>query len=299
VSSAEPPLHRSYLFAPGLDPALMRKALRAGADAVVLDLEDGVAPERKDVARRAIGELLHAEDVAGLMAAPRAPELHVRINRDGTGYAAPELAMLGSPLVAAVRLPKAETADAVRDVSARLATIERDADIAIGTIRLYPTIESARGVLDAAAIAASDARVARLVFGQADLVADLGASGDDALATLVPRSLLVLASRAAGIGAPVDGAFTDLGDEDGLRAALARARALGMFGKSAIHPRQLPAIHATFTPDEQALARAARIVTAFDDAQRQGTGVTVLDGEMIDLPIVQRARGLLTLRRNP
>lgn len=271
----------------------MRKALEAGADAVVLDLEDGVAMDQKEQARTNVAALL--TDLAGT---PPEPEIHLRVNRSGAGYSAEDLRLAASPLVRAVRLPKAEDAPMVRAASTVLAEAEAASSAGHGTTALYPTIESAVGVLEASAIATADPRVARLVLGQADLVADIGAHGDDAIATLVPRSLLVLASRAAGIGAPVDGAFTDLSDEAGLRAALERARALGMFGKSAIHPRQLAAVHEAFTPTPEEVARARRIVDAFDAATRDGSGVTVLDGEMIDLPIVQRAKGLLSLRRN-
>jgi len=298
VSSPEPALHRSYLFAPGADESVMRKALAAGADAVILDLEDSVAVDRKEAARRTITALLEDGDVATSLSVPGAPEVHVRVNRSGDAYDVADLQVAASPLVRAVRLPKAESAAMVRSASEVLADVERHAGLPAGSTGLYPTIESARGVLDCREIAASDPRVVRLVIGQADLVADIGASGDDALATLVPRSMLVLASRSEGIGPPVDGAFTDLDDEPGLRDVLSRARALGMFGKSAIHPRQLAAINETFSPTPAELARAEEIVEAAAAAERSGAGVTVLRGEMIDRAIVQRARGLLALRRN-
>jgi citrate lyase subunit beta / citryl-CoA lyase len=296
VSSPEPALHRSYLFAPGADESVMRKALAADADAVILDLEDSVAVDRKDAARRTITGLL--EDVgATSLSSVGAPEIHVRVNRSGDAYDIADLHVAASPLVRAVRLPKAESAAMVRSASQVLSDLERDTDLPEGAIGLYPTIESARGVLECRGIAAADSRVVRLVIGQADLVADIGAAGDDGLATLVPRSMLVLASRAEGIGPPVDGAFTDLDDERGLRDALSRARALGMFGKSAVHPRQLAAINEAFSPTPAEVSRAEEIVAAAAAAARSGSGVTVLRGEMIDRAIVQRARGLLGLRR--
>jgi citrate lyase subunit beta / citryl-CoA lyase len=301
MSSADPapdagrapaPAHRSYLFAPGADPGVMRKALAAGADAVVLDLEDAVAPDRKDAARAAVAELL-----AELGASPRppgSPSLHVRVDRRGDGYDPDDLDVAVHPLVEALRLPKVESADAVRAVADAVGTRERALGLRVGGMRLYPTIESARGVLRCEAIAGSDPRVARLVLGQADLVADIGGRGDDALTTLVPRALVALASRAAGIDAPVDGATTDMSSGQALHDALARARALGFHGKSAIHPQQLAAIHAGFTPDEDELAHAERIVAA---AQAAGGGATMLDGELVDVAIVRRAQGLLSLRR--
>lgn len=296
MSSPEPTLHRSYLFAPGADESVMRKALAADADAVILDLEDSVAVDRKDAARRTITGLLEDVGVTSLNSAGT-PEIHVRVNRSGDAYDVADLHVAASPLVRAVRLPKAESAAMVRSASQVLSDLERDTDLPEGSIGLYPTIESARGVLECREIAAADSRVVRLVIGQADLVADLGASGDDGLATLVPRSMLVLASRAEGIGPPVDGAFTDLDDERGLRDALSRARALGMFGKSAVHPRQLAAINEAFSPTPAEVSRAEEMVAAAAAAARSGSGVTVLRGEMIDRAIVQRARGLLGLRR--
>ncbi len=286
------PAHRSYLFAPGMDLSIMRKALAAGADAVVLDLEDAVAPDRKDEARSAVAELL-----AELGASPRpagSPALHVRINRLDDGYDPRDLDIAVHPAVEALRLPKAESADVVRAVAAAVEAREHDLGMPVGSVHLYPTIESARGVLRAEGIAGSDPRVMRLVVGQADLVADLGGRGDDALTTLVPRALVALASRVAGIGAPVDGATTDISGDEALRDALSRARSLGFHGKSAIHPRQLDAIHDAFTPDGAELAHAERVVAAADAA---GGSATTLDGEMIDIAIVRRARGLLSLRR--
>ncbi len=287
--------HRSYLFAPGLDPAIMRKALEAGADAVVLDLEDAVAVDKKDAARTAVTALLAERAAAASNAtSSRPPAVHVRINRAGDGYDLRDVDVAVHPTVEALRLPKAEDAEAIRAVAAAVTERERALGMPVGRIELYPTIESARGVLRAESIAGSDERVVRLVVGQADLIADLGAHGDDALTTLVPRSLVVLASRSAGIGAPVDGATTDLRDENVLRGALERACALGFHGKSAIHPRQLAAIHAAFTPDDDAIAHAEMIVAAADAADGAATS---LDGELVDVAVVRRARGLLSLRR--
>lgn len=271
----------------------MRKALATDADAVVLDLEDAVARDRKDIARFEVARLL-----GELQAAPtvdRSPAVHVRIDRSGDRYRADDIAVAVHPLVEAIRLPKTEDATEVRAVSAAIAERETALGIPIGTIRLYPTIESARGVMSAESIAQSDPRVARLVLGQADLVADIGARGDDTLTTLVPRALVALASRAAGVAAPVDGATTDLVDASVLDAALGRARALGFHGKSAIHPRQLAAINRAFTPDDDEIEAAERIVHA---AERAEGGATSVDGQLVDTAIVRRAHGLLSLARS-
>lgn len=285
--------HRSYLFAPGTSPSVMRKAMASDADAVILDLEDAVASDRKSDARREVSRML--EEIAA-SSSSRAPAVHVRVNLLASGYDPEDLAVAVHPTVEAIRLPKAESPDDIRAASVTVRDLESQRGLPGGTIGFYPTIESARGVMAAQAIAASDPRIRRLVLGQADLVADLGAHGDDALTTTVPRALLALASRAVGIDAPVDGATTDLDDASVLTEALHRARALGFHGKSAIHPRQIPAIHATFTPSADELASAARIVRA---AEAADGGATVLDGQMIDTAVVRRAKGLLGLRREP
>lgn len=285
--------HRSYLFAPGSSPTIMRKALASDADAVILDLEDAVPPEQKVDARRAVAALL--EEIAAAPPKP-APAVHIRINLIGDAYDVDDLRVAVHPTVEAIRLPKAESPETVRAASLMVGDLEAELGLEVGGIGFFLTIESARGVLEARTLAASDPRVRRLVIGQADLVADLGARGDDDLTTLVPRSLVALASRAAGIGAPVDGATTALDDESVLAAALHRARALGFHGKSAIHPRQIPAIHAAFTPGSEEIEAATRIVRA---AEAAAGGATSLDGQMVDIAVVRRARGLLELRREP
>ncbi|HSK21784.1 MAG TPA: CoA ester lyase [Egicoccus sp.] len=300
MSSADPPaLHRSYLYAPGSRPDVMRKALRAGADAVILDLEDAVAPDAKDTARAEVAALLdeiataaHGGDAGGPSA------VHVRINRDGGGYHAGDLDAVVRPGLDALRLPKVEAADAVAEVAVRIDTLERERGLPAGHVWLYPTIESARGMAVLDEVAALD-RVARFAFGTSDLLADLGIADETRWSTLYLRSALVLRSRLAGIGPPVDSVHTDLDDVDGLREAARHAASLGFHGKSVIHPRQLAAVHDVFTPSDAAIARARRIVAALDDATAAGRGAVTLDGEFVDAAVVARASALLALASDP
>jgi citrate lyase subunit beta / citryl-CoA lyase len=289
VSSTEPRLHRSYLYAPGSSARVMRKALEAGADAVILDLEDAVAPESKAAARAEVAALL-AEVTDPV------PDVHVRINRAGNGYLEADLQAVVGPSLAALRLPKAESPEAIAAVAAALDELERARGLPPGRIRLYPTVESALGAVSVGALATASPRVVRLAIGVADLLADLGATGDDDLATLHVRSELVLRSRASGIGPPIDSVHTDLADVDGLRAGARRARSLGFHGKSVIHPRQLDAVHAVFTPTPEELARAEGIVAAMEAAECAGRGAVAIDGQFLDAAIVARARALLSLR---
>jgi citrate lyase subunit beta / citryl-CoA lyase len=295
VSSAEP-LHRSYLYAPGSSPRVMGKALDAGADAVILDLEDAVAPDAKAEAREITAEFLRAH--VGTATAT-SPDVHVRINRAGAGYDLEDLVAVVLRGLTGVRLPKIETVAAIEEVARRLDELEADRGLVVGRVALYPTIESAIGAVAMTDLAGASPRIARFALGTADLLADLGASGDDDLATLHIRGELVLRSRAAGIGPPIDSVHTDLDDADGLSAQARRARALGFHGKSVIHPRQLPGVHEVFTPSDHELARARQLVAALEDAERDGRGAAQLGGAFVDAATVARARALLALRSRP
>jgi citrate lyase subunit beta / citryl-CoA lyase len=260
-------MDRSYLFAPGHNPKLLGRVFDAGADAVMLDLEDAVPPEEKETARRMVAEVL-AEHHAW-----------VRINAARTPLAEADLAAVADAAYG-IRIPKTESADDVRWVAER----------ALGR-PLICAIESARGVLAAAEIAAVPG-VRHLAMGGVDLARDLNA-GSGNLQTLYVRSHLVIASRATGIEPPIDSVYARLDDEAGLREQAAFARSLGFFGKSAIHPRQLPVLHEVFTPTEQEVAWARQVLAAFDAAG--GAALQLPSGEFVDLPVADRARRLLEL----
>lgn len=289
MSSAEPPLHRSYLYAPGSRPEVMRKGLQAGADAVILDLEDAVAPDAKAAARVEVATVL--DDIAAGGTGVTGG-VHVRVNRDGDGYRSDDLDAAVRPGLDALRLPKVESADAVAAVAAHLDDLERARGLPAGHVRLYPTVESAQGIAVVPAVATAP-RVARFAFGTSDLLADLGIADETPWSTLYLRSELVLHSRLAGIGPPVDSVHTDLDDGAGLCDSARYAASLGFHGKSLIHPRQLAVVHQVFTPSGPALERARRIVAALREAEAAGCGAVTLDGEFVDAAIVARARALL------
>lgn len=259
-------MHRSYLFAPGHNEKLLSRVFDAGADAVMLDLEDAVPPHAKHRARAMVAEAL---------ADRRA---WIRINAVGTELAAADLEACAA-LTAGIRIPKVESAQDVRWVL----------DRAPHGVPLICAIESARGILAAAEIA-SEPGVRHLSLGGVDLRRDLGAT-DGNLQTLYARSHLVAASRAAGIEPPIDSVYARLDDAAGLREQAQFARSLGFFGKSAIHPRQLPIIHEAFTPTADELAWADAVVEAFD--RGGGEAIRLADGEFVDLPVAERARRVL------
>ena len=267
-------MDRSYLFAPGHNAKLLDRVFTAGADALMLDLEDAVPPEHKDDARRM---------VAAALADPPAPaRAWVRVNAARTDRCAADLDAVGEHAYG-VRIPKVESPDDVAWVAARASGKP-----------VICAIESARGVLAAQEIAAAPG-VRHLAMGGVDLARDLHATGGN-LQTLYVRSHLVVCSRAAGIEPPIDSVFPRLHDDVELRAQAEFARSLGFFGKSAIHPRQLPVLHEVFTPSEQDLAWAQAVLAAFDAAG--GAALRLPDGEFVDLPVAQRARRVLELARS-
>ena len=257
---------RSYLFVPGDRPERFDKAWASAADAVILDLEDAVAPDRKTAARGAVAAWL----------APERPAV-VRINAADTAWHADDLALLHHPGLAALMLPKAETLD-----PALLAHCT-----ALGK-PLLPIIETARGfhLLDTLAAAPM---VERLVFGSIDFQLDLGITGDDD-ALLYFRSRLVLAARLAGLPPPVDGVTTAIGDAAVLQCDAERARRLGFGAKLCIHPAQAAMVNAVLSPSADDTAWAQRVVDAI--AQSAGAVVAV-DGKMVDRPVLLKAERIL------
>jgi citrate lyase subunit beta/citryl-CoA lyase len=300
---AEPPPIRSYLYAPGSNPRVMDKALTAGADAVILDLEDSVAAEDKLTARQHVAAVIARAGTPGAAGAatksardspgtPEPRELHVRVNHGPNGPDLDDVAAVTAPGLTGIRLPKIGSADEVRSVAAALDTLEPAAGMAPGTVALYLSIETAAAALAAPELATAP-RVARLVFGATDFLADIASpDATDGPATVVARGMLVLASRAAGIGAPVDCVHTALDDPQGLERSARAARQLGFFGKSVIHPLQIPAVHEVFTPSGTELSEARKILA---HADAHGAGATKLDGELVDAAVVARARRLVAM----
>lgn len=260
---------RTWLFVPATAPHRFARAAASGADAVVVDLEDAVGVEAKDSARRAASEWLAGPGRAW-----------VRINAAGCPWHEDDVAVLaGLPGVLGLVVPKAEDPTGLAELAGRLGTGQ-------GLVAL---VESARGVHRAHEIAQAPG-VDRLAFGSLDFTVDIRAEHEgDAL--LLARTTLVLASRVAGLPAPVDGVTTDLRDPDAVSADATRARALGFGGKLCIHPAQVDAVARAFAPSDEQLVWARAVVAAAD---RAAGGVVVgPDGHMIDKPVVDRAVAVL------
>jgi citrate lyase subunit beta/citryl-CoA lyase len=265
---------RTFLFVPGDRPERFAKALASGADAVVLDLEDAVAPAAKPGAR---------EHVARWLA--QGHQAVVRINAAGTPWHAGDVAMIctHSGAVPALMVPKAED-------PGELTALSRALPAGPGII---PLIESAAGVLRAAAVCAVPG-VIRPAFGSVDLAAQLGVSHDDHEALSHARSGLVLAAAASGRAGPVDGVTTSIADDLRLRADLERAVRLGFTGKLCIHPSQVGAANGYLSPSASDVTWARQVIAAAGDGS-----VTVADGQMVDRPVVLRAQAILARASQP
>ncbi|CAM5793376.1 HpcH/HpaI aldolase/citrate lyase family protein [Ottowia pentelensis] len=270
------PPARTYLFVPGTRTGRFDKALASGADRVVLDLEDAVATDDKAHARSAVVTWLQ-----GAMPADRS-RIVVRINDAGSPWFAADLAALGDAPGISVLLPKAESATQIAETQAALP----DAGI-------FALIESARGVSEVDRIAA--AGVQRLVFGTLDFALDLDMDiSTDASGLGYAASRIAIASRLAGLPAPIAGVTPQLDDEARLLSDLAEARRFGFGAKLCIHPRQIQPIHAALRPSAEALDWAQRVLVA--DAA--SPGAARLDGRMVDRPVVLQAQRTLALARN-
>ncbi|MFB6713790.1 MULTISPECIES: HpcH/HpaI aldolase/citrate lyase family protein [unclassified Streptomyces] len=262
----------TFLYVPGDRPEVVRKARDAGADVVIVDLEDAVAPDRKEYARSATAELL-SEPVADT-----AVPIHVRVHTE-----ADVVALAGLPGLAEFRLPKITHAASVHHIAA----------VAPG-VTLCPLLESALGIEHAYTVASAHPQVRAIALGEADLRADLGVRDDAGLDW--SRSRVVVAARAAGLVPPAQSVFTDVRDLDGLWASCARGRALGFLGRAAIHPRQLPVIERAFRPTAREVEAAAEIVEA---AVADEGALALPDGRFVDAAVVASARRTLALAVRP
>jgi len=265
---------------PGHRPELADKAFSGEADAVVLDLEDAVPPAEKAHARAA---------VAALLARDPGKPAWVRVNAVATGLAEADVEAVAGPALAGIRIPKAESPEEVRVLGDRLRRAGASAAI-------HCLIESARGLERAAELARADPAVTGIALGEADLRADLGVASEEGL--LYARSRCVVAARAAGLDPPVQSVYPDVRDLEGLRRTSAAGRALGFFGRSAIHPAQVPVIHAAFTPTPDEVAAARELVDRLQEVEDAGAGALALpDGRFVDRAVAEGARRVLALAR--
>ena len=275
----------SRLYLPGNNPGMFLNAGLHSPDGIILDLEDSVAPDRKDEARILVRNALRAVDFYGA-------ERMVRINQGERGLN--DLESVIPHNVHLILIPKCEDADALRTVDETIASIKRR-EGQNDTVLLMPIIESAKGVERAYEIATASPNVVAMAIGLEDYTADLGVQRTkEGSESLYARNRIVVAARAAGIQA-IDSVFSDVGDMDGLLSNVLSSKAMGFEGMGCIHPRQIAVIRKGFSPTPEEIDRAGKIVIAYRDALSRGLGVVALGSKMIDPPVVARAQKTIDL----
>ncbi len=281
-------VRRALLFMPGDDRRKIEKGAGLDVDGVILDLEDAVAPGRKEAARVAVAAALREINFGRT-------ERLVRLNPSDGPFAADDLAATLDARPDTYVLPKVESAEAVRAVDVRLSEAERSGGWPPGAIGLVAMIETARGLLNLAEIAASSPRLVALALGGEDFASDIGAQRSaEGRELFYVRSALVAHAAAYRLQV-IDTVYPRYDDEDGLQADTERSRGLGFTGRFAIHPRQVVPIQQVFTPTAEEIERAQRLLDAHN--AHQAEGAFVFEGAMVDAPMFRRAETVLARAR--
>jgi citrate lyase subunit beta/citryl-CoA lyase len=283
------PAFRSFLFAPGNHARKVMKVFDCGADNVILDLEDAVAKAEKVATRALVVEALKRRRKGGA---------YVRVNGFHTEFCYGDAVAVVGPGLDGIILPMVESREQIVAFDWLVGALERERGLPPGGIDIIPIIETAKGIANARAIAAAGTRVKRMAFGAGDYTLDVNMEwtlGESELEHA--RAEMVVASRAAGLDAPIDTVWVHIKDLEGLANSAKRARQLGFQGKMCIYPPQVERVNAAFTPSETEIDFARRVVAAFAKAERDGSSSIQLDGYFIDYPIVYKAQRTLDLVR--
>lgn len=286
-------LLRSWMFVPGHRQRMIDKAMGLSVDAIMLDIEDGVAPGEKESARTLIGGALGRERP------PNSPARFVRINDIGHARMDADLKAVLRKGLNGLVLPKVDTPEEVLKVEAILKRREPELGMSAGAVRLLIAIESPKGLLNAPTIAACSPRVIGLMFGAEDFGRELGLPTSreaEARDMIYARSALVVAAASAHVQS-VDGVWVDLKDTEGLWGFARQSRRLGFSGMSLIHPSQIDPINSVFSPTSEEIEYAKQVVKAYEEAVARGDGSISFGGQLIDRPIVERARRTLEMAK--
>ena len=283
-------MRRSMLFLPGNAPKMIINGNYLGADAVIFDLEDAVAPDQKDAARLLVRNVLRTLEFDRV-------ETIVRINSVDTDFWKKDLETILPLKPTLIMPPKTSTAQDVLTVDAYMSELEDKLGYARNTVKLIPLIETALGLENAFQIAAASKRVAALFLGAEDLTADLRCKRTKESEEIAyARGRMVAAARAAGVDV-YDTPFTDVNDDEGIRIDTEKAKALGFTGKASISPRHVEVINSVFSPTAKEIDYAYEVMDAIALAKSQGKGAIALHGKMIDAPIVARAQRTIDMAK--
>ena len=275
-------MRRTMLYLPGNNPNMLTRGHLFGSDGLVLYLDDAVSASEKDSARILVREVLKRGDFGKC-------EVTVRINGLDTEFWRDDLAAIVPFGIHGVRVPKAESAQTVKDLDEELSAVESRAGMPVGEVKIFCLLETAFGVWNSYDIACSSPRVTAIIPGGEDLTASLRTSRSAEGTELEwTRRMLIVAARAAGVDA-LDTVFPRIADDEGLRREVEFVKQLGYDGKSVIHPNQIPIVHDVYAPTEKEISSARKIVAAARDAASRGLGAISVDGRMVDLPVVRRA----------
>ena len=281
---------RALLYMPGDDRRKIEKSTTLGVDCICMDMEDGTAINKKAEARAVISQAMKELDFGE-------SERCIRINSIGSGFEKDDLASALAARPDTIAVPKIETAEQVKWVSEEIESYELSNGLKLGGIRLLIGLETAKGILNLKEIAEADKRLEAIIFGAEDYAASVGATRTkEATEVLYARSAVVAACAANDLQA-IDMVYIDFKDSEGLRIEAEGGAGLGFSGKQVIHPNQVPVAQEAFTPSDEAIAYAKRVVESFESSQKEGKGAYALDGKMIDMPLLRNAQKVLDRAR--
>jgi len=277
---------RALLYMPGDDRRKIEKSTTLGVDCICMDMEDGTAVSKKAEARAVISQAMKELDFG-------TSERCIRINSIGSGFEKDDLASALAAQPDSIVVPKIETAEQVKWVSDQIESYELSNKLNIGSIRLLIGLETAKGIMNLKEIAEADKRLEAMIFGAEDYAASVGAvRTNEGTEVLYARSAVVTACAANDLQA-IDMVYIDFKDTEGLRAEAQQGAGLGFSGKQVIHPNQVQVTQEAFTPSDDAIAYAKRVVETFESSQKEGKGAYALDGKMIDMPLLKNAQKVL------
>ncbi|AGL63623.2 citrate (pro-3S)-lyase subunit beta [Lactiplantibacillus plantarum] len=290
MAENEERLRRTMMFVPGNNPAMVKDAGIYGADSIMFDLEDAVSMAEKDAARVLVYEALKTQDYGKA-------ELVVRINGLDTKYYADDVKAMVKAGIDVIRLPKVESAAMIQTLEKDVAAAEAEFDIPVGTTHLMAAIESAKGVLNAPAIAAASDRMIGIALSAEDYTTDMKTHRyPDGAELEFARNMVLHAARAAGIAA-FDTVFTNMADSDGFYRETRHIHQLGFDGKSLVNPRQIAMVNSVYEPTKDEVIKAQKVIAAIEEARIKGSGVISMNGQMVDRPVVLRAQRVMSLAK--
>lgn len=278
-------MNKSWFFVPGSKDKFLAKSLSLDTDVIIFDLEDSVVPDDKEEARLKVKEFLLDNQ--------RASQEYVRVNDIHSPYFIDDVKELAGTDIDGIMVPKVKDTDDIKIIDYILSRYEGGHHVKDKGIKVVPLIETGKGIGEAHAIAASSGRIECLAFGGEDYKLDLNISTNDESALMYARMTLLNASGAAGIEPPIDGVFTDFHDQQSLEENCLMSRGLGFQGKLTIHPNQLETVNRVYSPTEEEMENARKIVEAYEESIDTGSGALEVDGRMIDAPVAERAKKLL------